>query len=124
MTSETAVNGDDRVQVLYVGTDSDDAETLSTALERENGRFTVETVRTAPEAVARLADDTVDCLVSDYDLPEQNGIELLETVRDEHPASRLLSTLPGGARRSPARRFRPVSRTTSGKSRAPNSMWS
>ncbi|EMA21145.1 PAS domain S-box protein [Haloarcula amylolytica] len=85
MTSETAVNGDDRVQVLYVGTDSDDAETLSTALERENGRFMVETVRTAPEAVARLADDTVDCLVSDYDLPEQNGIGLLETVRDEHP---------------------------------------
>ncbi|WP_058997031.1 PAS domain S-box protein [Haloarcula sp. CBA1127] len=86
MTSETAVNGDDRVQVLYVGTDSEDAETLSTALERENGRFTVETARSATEAVARLADDTVDCLVSDYALPERNGIDLLEMVRDEYPA--------------------------------------
>ena len=80
MTSETAVNGDDRVQVLYVGTGM-----LSTALKREHDRLTVETVGTAPEAVARLADDTVDCLVSDYDLPGGNGIELLETVRDEHP---------------------------------------
>jgi PAS domain S-box-containing protein len=86
MTAETAVNGNDGVRILYVGTDSDDAGMLSTALERERDRFTVETVRTVAEAVARLADDAVDCLVSDYDLPEGNGIELLETVREEHPA--------------------------------------
>ncbi|GGK81653.1 PAS domain S-box protein [Haloarcula sebkhae] len=86
MTPETAGVGDARVKVLYVGTDSDDTVTLSTALERECDSLTVETVRTATEAVARLADDTVDCLVSDYDLPERNGIELLETVRDEYPA--------------------------------------
>ena len=85
MTSETAVDGDDGVQVLYVGTSSDGTSMLSTALKREYDRLTVETVRTAPEAVARLADDTVDCLVSDYDLPDGNGIELLETVRDEYP---------------------------------------
>lgn len=86
MTAETAVNGNDGVRILYVGTDSDDAGMLSTALERERNRFTVETVRTVAEAVARLADDAVDCLVSNYDLPEGNGIELLETVREEHPA--------------------------------------
>ncbi|GGM30537.1 PAS domain S-box protein [Haloarcula argentinensis] len=86
MTPETAGVGDARVRVLYVGTDSDDTETLSTALERECDSLMVETVRTATEAVARLADDTVDFLVSDYDLPERNGIELLETVRDEYPA--------------------------------------
>ncbi|MFY4811801.1 PAS domain S-box protein [Haloarcula sp. AONF1] len=86
MTPETAGVVDARVKVLYVGTDSDDTETLSTALERECDSLTVETVCTATEAVARLADDTVDCLVSDYDLPERNGIELLETVRDEYAA--------------------------------------
>ncbi|KAA9398670.1 PAS domain S-box protein [Haloarcula sp. CBA1130] len=85
MMSETAANGDDRVRVLYVGIDSDDTEALSTALERENDRITVETACTVDGAVARLADDTVDCLVSDYTLSDGNGIELLETVRDGHP---------------------------------------
>ena len=85
MTSETAVKRDDRVQILCVGTGSDNTEMLSAALEHECDRFTVETARTVDEAVARLADDIVDCLVSDYDLPEGTGIELLETVRDEHP---------------------------------------
>ncbi|KZX48124.1 PAS domain S-box protein [Haloarcula sp. K1] len=86
MTPETAGVGDARVRVLYVGTDSDDTETLSTALERENNRFTVETARTVDEAMARLAAEPVDCLVSDYRLSNGNGIELLETVRDEYPA--------------------------------------
>jgi len=86
MTAETAVKGSDRIRVLYVGADSEDTGMLSTALERERDRFTVETVRTVADAVERLADDAVDCLVSDYDLPEGNGIELLETVREEHPA--------------------------------------
>ncbi|EMA07767.1 PAS domain S-box-containing protein [Haloarcula vallismortis] len=88
MTSETTVNRDDRVRVLYVGTDADDIEALSAALERENDRFIVETARTIDETVAMLAADAVDCLVSDYDLSGSNGIELLETVRDEY------STLP------------------------------
>ncbi|MDT3434610.1 PAS domain S-box protein [Haloarcula sp. 1CSR25-25] len=86
MTSDTGVEGTDGIRVLYVGTDSGDAGTLSTALERESDRLTVETVSTGADVAARLADRAVDCLVSDYDPPEQNGIELLETVRDEYPA--------------------------------------
>ena len=86
MTSDTGVEGTDGIRVLYVGTDSGDAGTLSTALERESDRLTVETVRIGADVAARLADRAVDCLVSDYDPPEQNGIELLETVRDEYPA--------------------------------------
>jgi len=86
MTAEIAVKGSDRIRVLYVGADSEDTEMLPTALERERDRFAVETVRTVAEAVARLADIDIDCLVSDYDLPEGNGIELLETVREEYPA--------------------------------------
>ncbi|EMA29919.1 PAS domain S-box protein [Haloarcula japonica] len=85
MSSDTVPDGDDRIRVLYVGTDSDDTETLSTALERENDCLSVKTVRTVAEAVARLAAEPVDCLVSEYDLPEGDGIELLETVRDGHP---------------------------------------
>jgi len=32
-----------------------------------------------------LADADVDCIVSDFDMPDQNGIEFLETVREEYP---------------------------------------
>jgi PAS domain S-box-containing protein len=32
-----------------------------------------------------LLDDGVDCIVSDYEMPETDGIEFLETVREEHP---------------------------------------
>jgi len=33
--------------------------------------------------VAYLAENDVDCVVSDYDMPEQTGIEFLEAVREE-----------------------------------------
>jgi len=32
-----------------------------------------------------LANQGVDCIVSDYDMPRTNGIEFLEAVRDQHP---------------------------------------
>lgn len=33
----------------------------------------------------RLADGRIDCIVSNFDLPNRTGIELLETVRETHP---------------------------------------
>ncbi|WP_336337959.1 PAS domain S-box protein [Haloarcula brevis] len=84
MTTATGTGGRDRVRVLCVGTDTDDAG-LATALERECDRLSADTVRTAAEAVAELADDAVDCLVTEYDLPDRDGVELLETVREDHP---------------------------------------
>jgi PAS domain S-box-containing protein len=32
-----------------------------------------------------LAADPIDCIVSDYEMPGQNGIEFLEAVREDHP---------------------------------------
>jgi len=44
---------------------------------------TVSTVRTARDRLA--ADGSIDCVVSEYDLPESDGFDLLESVRDDHP---------------------------------------
>jgi len=83
MTADTATEGDDRIRVLCVGIDAETG--LATALEHERDRLSVDAVGTAAEAVSRLAEDAVDCLVSEYDLPDRDGLWLVKTVRDDHP---------------------------------------
>ncbi len=73
------------VSVLHVEDDESFADLVSTFLERQREYFTVETV-TDPEATLdRLADTDVDCVVSDYDMPGIDGLELLERVRAAYP---------------------------------------
>jgi PAS domain S-box-containing protein len=54
-------------------------------LEREDDRFIVETAKSASEGMDRLVADDFDCIVSDHDMAGENGIEFLETVRENHP---------------------------------------
>jgi len=76
------------IRVLLVDDDDDFASVAAELLEREDDRFEV-TVETGPEAVLeRLESDEFDCLVSDYQMPEMDGIELLTAVRNRS------STLP------------------------------
>jgi len=73
------------IRVLYVDDEPSFAEMAATFLEREDDRFDVETVTAGAEGLERLVDETFSCVVSDYDMPGQNGIEFLETVREDHP---------------------------------------
>jgi len=73
------------IRVLYVDDEPSFAEMAATFLEREDDRFDVETVTSGAEGCERLADETYGCVISDYDMPGQNGIEFLETVREDHP---------------------------------------
>jgi PAS domain S-box-containing protein len=73
------------IHVLHVDDDPDFVELAATFLERADERFAVETATSVGEGLDRLAEATVDCIVSDYDMPDRNGIEFLETVREEHP---------------------------------------
>jgi len=72
------------IRVLYVDDDPEFADLTATFLERKDDRLTVETATSADEGLDRLAGD-VDCVVSDYDMPETDGIEFLEIVREAHP---------------------------------------
>ncbi len=72
------------IHVLYVDDEPDFAELAADMLERENEWLTVETATSARNGLDRLAANHFDCVVSDYDMPGQNGIEFLETVREEH----------------------------------------
>jgi len=73
------------IPVLHVDDEEDFGELTADMLERKDGRFSVETATSASDGLDRLASTDYDCIVSDYDMPGQNGIEFLNTVRKEYP---------------------------------------
>ncbi|WP_135854193.1 ATP-binding response regulator [Halorussus salinus] len=79
----TAGHEDAGLSVLYVDDDEHLRELGRTFLERADDGLTVETVPTAAAALERLDAGDYDAVVSDYRMPETDGLELLETVREE-----------------------------------------
>ena len=75
----------DPIRVLHVDDDPALGALVATFLEREDERLRVETATSASVALDRLADSPFDCVVSDYDMPGQDGIEFLETIRSTRP---------------------------------------
>jgi PAS domain S-box-containing protein len=75
----------DRIRVLHVDDDPHFTDLTATYLEREDERIVVRTETNAADALETLAELDFDCIVSDFDMPGQNGIEFLETVRDTSP---------------------------------------
>ncbi|MFW5956220.1 MAG: response regulator [Halorhabdus sp.] len=72
----------DTFRVLVVDDDPAIAEMIGEFLPREDDRFDVDTATAATAALDRL-DDGYDAIISDYQMPEMNGIEFLETVRND-----------------------------------------
>ncbi len=74
------------IAVLHVDDDSAFTGLVSEMLESLDGRITV-TSETDPTAAAATLENTseYDCLVTDFQMPGMNGIELLESVRDHSP---------------------------------------
>lgn len=73
------------VRALHVDDEPGLADMLATFLEREDDRFTIETALGASEGLVHLTTNDFDCVVSDYDLPDTDGIELLKRVRENYP---------------------------------------
>ncbi len=69
------------ITVLVVDNDPGFADLVAEMLQREAGSFDVETTTTAAAAIEAIETRDVECIVSDYDMPEMSGLELLETVR-------------------------------------------
>jgi len=77
--------GDHVVNVLHVDDKPDFLEMASSFLERELDDSVVHTATDAATALDRLADTRVDCVVSDYKMPDMDGLELLQRVREREP---------------------------------------
>lgn len=73
------------ITVLVVDNEPDYAELAGTMLERERAEIAALVATDATEALEVRATRDVDCIVSDYEMPEMTGLELLERVREQEP---------------------------------------
>lgn len=73
------------IQVLHIDDDPELVELTAAFLEREYGSFEIVGATSASEGLERLDADPPDCVVSDYNMPGMDGIELLQTVREVFP---------------------------------------
>ncbi|ELY60882.1 response regulator [Natronococcus jeotgali] len=73
------------IDVLLVDGDDGWATGVAEELERREPDLRVESALGANEALAVVHEASIDCLVVDYRLPETDGIELVERIRDERP---------------------------------------
>jgi len=72
--------------VLHVDDEPDFGALVADFLERKADDFTVLTETSAADGLERLAAESgIDCIVSDYDMSEKDGIEFLDAVRGTHP---------------------------------------
>ncbi|WP_227132598.1 response regulator [Halorubellus salinus] len=72
------------VHVLHVDDDERILELVQTRLEREFDRLHVETTTSVDDAIDAL-DDDVDCIVTDYRMPGDDGLDLLKRIRVADP---------------------------------------
>lgn len=67
--------------ILYVDDEPALLEIGKLFLER-TGEFTVDTAISAKEALQRMESSSYDCIVSDFQMPEMDGLEFLARVRE------------------------------------------
>jgi len=73
------------VRVLHVDDDQPFSELVETLLHRERESFEIVTENNPERVLSRLAETSFDCIVSDYDMPRVDGVELLRQVREHDP---------------------------------------
>ena len=86
------------ITVLCVDDDEGWARYVASELEAEDSSFAVTVALNANEAIVALdGDDAIDCVVADYRMPEINGIQLLEHVRESRSHLPFILVTGGGS---------------------------
>lgn len=76
---------ENEIRVLHVDDEPEFIEMASELLEREGELLTVETATSPIEGLEHIQADDIHCIVSDFEMPDQDGIEFLESVREQDP---------------------------------------
>ena len=75
---------DGAIRILHVDDEPEIANLTATFLEREDDSFVVETATSVSEGLDRLTEG-FDGIISDYDMPETDGLTFLQHVRETYP---------------------------------------
>jgi CheY-like chemotaxis protein len=73
------------ISILYVDDDPDLLEIGKFFLEK-SGTLQVDTIGSAPEALRKVRITPYDAIISDYQMPQMDGITFLKVIRREYPA--------------------------------------
>lgn len=82
----------DTIDVLLVDEDEETLGLARTFLERKSDRIAVETETDAATAVDRAVEGGFACVVSDYRMPEMDGVELCAAIHEDEPLPFFLFT--------------------------------
>jgi PAS domain S-box-containing protein len=75
------------IRVLLIDDESAVGDLAATCLERANDRIDVTVAASAMKGLEILSErEDVDCIVSDYNMPGEDGLEFLSSVRQNHPS--------------------------------------
>ncbi|EMA27147.1 GAF domain-containing protein [Haloarcula japonica] len=73
-----------KIKVLLVDDYGEFRQTTAELLEHENNRIEVIEAANVEDALSYFDSESIDCIVSDYEMPEADGIEFVETVRQSN----------------------------------------
>jgi len=69
---------------LLVVDDSATTRMLISLTLKKEGRYTITEVANGKEAVDKLGDESVDCVLTDINMPHMNGLDLIAYIRAKH----------------------------------------
>jgi len=72
------------IDVLHVDDDPSVLDLTEAYLERELDSVAVTSVTDPETALDRLDEDTFDCVISDYDMPAMDGLELFDAIPEQY----------------------------------------
>jgi CheY-like chemotaxis protein len=70
------------VQVLYVEDEEELQELVADYFDRKGISMELETATNGAEAVEMVDEHTIDCVISDFNMPEMNGVEMYASLRE------------------------------------------
>lgn len=74
------------IHLLHVDDEPNLAEMVAEFVMRVDDQITVDTATSASDGHELLQENDYDCIVSDYEMPGQDGVEFLKVVREDYPA--------------------------------------